>query len=556
MTTARRLSALILGISMIAACGGGGDNDTPEVASLDSATTADTEADVTATTTEPLDPDEAMLAYTECMREHGIDMPDPQPAGPGGERGAIALEVDPSTEEFEAAQTACEPIMEDAFGEIEVDPEREAEMREQLLAFTECMREHGIDIPDPVFGEGGRVEIAAGDGGEAMPEQKPDSEEFQAAEEACGRRRRLHDRVRDDGLRMKSWVAAGAIVAVVGATAATGLVVAGTDDEPPATTTDPTTESSDSQLVEVVQRDLARTEELDGTIGHGDSSELVLAATGTLTALPAAGTVVSQGASVVEVDGAPVIVIEGSFPFWRTLGPGVEDGKDVLQLEYVLAALGYAEEHDMTVDDEWTSATTDAVEAFQTDHGQDDDGTIDLGEVVVIPGPTRVDAVTGVVGQGAAEAGITVTAPERSVSVDLPVEDADLLAVGDEVEVELPTGEVRRGRVTAIGAAEAGDAESGDSASLPVTVVLDADDGTLADGTPVEVHVDVVAAEGVLAVPVEAVLALAEGGYAVEVDDGAATRRLVAVELGVFADGMVEVGVGELAAGDPDRPSP
>ena len=57
-----------------------------------------------------------------------------------------------------------------------------------------------------------------------------------------------------------------------------------------------------------------------------------------------------------------------------------------------------------------------------------------------------------------------------------------------------------------------------------------------------------VAAEGVLAVPVEAVLALAEGGYAVEVDDGTA-RRLVGVELGVFADGMVEV-TGELSPGD------
>ena len=348
---------------------------------------------------------------------------------------------------------------------------------------------------------------------------------------------------------MKSWVAAGAIVGVVGATAATGLVVAGSEEEPPATSTDTATDAPDIQLVEVVQRDLARTEELDGTIGHGDSSALVLAVTGTLTALPAAGTVLSQGATVVEVDGAPVVAIEGPFPFWRTLGPGVDDGKDVLQIEYVLAALGYAEEHDMTVDDEWTSATTDAVEAFQSDHGQDDDGTIDLGELVVIPGPARVDAVTGVVGQGAGEAGITVTAPERSVSVDLPVEDADLLAVGGDVDVELPTGETRPGRVTAIGAAEPGDAESGASATLPVMIVLDADDDALADGTPVEVHVDVVAAEGVLAVPVEAVLALAEGGYAVEVDDGSGTPRLVAVELGVFADGMVEVR-GELGAGD------
>ena len=53
--------------------------------------------------------------------------------------------------------------MEDAFGEMEIDPEREAEMREELLEFTECMREHGIDMPDPVFGESGRVEIRAGE---------------------------------------------------------------------------------------------------------------------------------------------------------------------------------------------------------------------------------------------------------------------------------------------------------------------------------------------------------------------------------------------------------
>jgi hypothetical protein len=53
----------------------------------------------------------------------------------------------------------------------------------------------------------------------------------------------------------------------------------------------------------------------------------------------------------------------------------------------------------------------------------------------------------------------------------------------------------------------------------------------------------------VLAVPVDAVLALAEGGYALEVVDEAGRTHLVGVELGVFADGMVEVR-GDIAAGD------
>jgi hypothetical protein len=51
-----------------------------------------------------------------------------------------------------------------------------------------------------------------------------------------------------------------------------------------------------------------------------------------------------------------------------------------------------------------------------------------------------------------------------------------------------------------------------------------------------------------LLAPVEAVLALAEGGYAVEVVEGDDTR-LVAVDLGKFADGLVAI-VGEVQEGD------
>ena len=76
-----------------------------------------------------------------------------------------------------------------------------------------------------------------------------------------------------------------------------------------------------------------------------------------------------------------------------------------------------------------------------------------------------------------------------------------------------------------------------------------AGDTTVPDGMPVSVIVTTVAAEGVLAVPVEAVLALAEGGYALEVADAAGATHLVGVELGVFADGWVEVS-GDVTAGD------
>jgi peptidoglycan hydrolase-like protein with peptidoglycan-binding domain len=343
---------------------------------------------------------------------------------------------------------------------------------------------------------------------------------------------------------VRRWWVLAAGVAVVGTGAGVaGVTTRGGSAAPPADESDEP--ATDHATVAVVRRDLARTEDLDGTIGYGDATPLVLTAQGTLTGLPEPGDVIEPGDIVAEVDGLPIIALQGAFPLWRALGPGVDDGKDVLQVEYVLASLGYAQEHDVTVDEEWTAATTEAVEAFQEDHGQDDDGEIDVGELVFIDGPVLVADVTGVAGQPAAEAGISVTTTEQSVHVDLDTTDADLLAVGDEVEVELPTAATATATVAAIGTAQTEEA-TGES-SLPVTLTL-TDAPALADGTPVDVHVEIAAATGVLAVPVEAVLALAEGGYAVEVVDAAGATRLVAVTLGVFADGMVEI-EGDIEAG-------
>jgi hypothetical protein len=164
----------------VTACGGsGGDDDaSDDVASLDEASDEATDA-TTAGTAGPEDMADAVVAFAECMREHGIDMPDPQINGDGGI--AIAIEGTPGNEaEMEAAQEACEPIMENARGDMEVDPEQEAEMQAQLLEFAECMREHGIDMPDPQFQGDGRVL-------NRMDEDvDPESDEFQAASEACG----------------------------------------------------------------------------------------------------------------------------------------------------------------------------------------------------------------------------------------------------------------------------------------------------------------------------------------------------------------------------------
>ncbi|MFW2382756.1 MAG: hypothetical protein ACN4GZ_13425 [Acidimicrobiales bacterium] len=162
------LGALTL---LLAACGGsGGDTTTPALPTLTDEPTATVEV---TTTTEAVDPEEAFQDYTACMQEHGIEMPDPSSAGGGlvAIEGDVGLDI----EAFEDAAEKCDPILEAAFGEFEMSPEQEAEMMDQELALAQCMRDNGIDWPDP--SGGGNLTIELGD--------DVDPETLNAAMETC-----------------------------------------------------------------------------------------------------------------------------------------------------------------------------------------------------------------------------------------------------------------------------------------------------------------------------------------------------------------------------------
>ncbi len=143
------------------------------------------QGDSTANTDAPsaVDPEDAMVDFARCMREHGVNVADPQTSGGGAGGGGVMIEIgdgiDP--EEMEAAQEACQPLMADAIGDFEPpDPEELERMQEQMLEFAKCMREHGVDFPDPVFsGDGASIQIsgeaAIGSDGDGMTE----------AQEAC-----------------------------------------------------------------------------------------------------------------------------------------------------------------------------------------------------------------------------------------------------------------------------------------------------------------------------------------------------------------------------------
>jgi hypothetical protein len=187
----RRLNLAVAALATtlaLAACGSQPKTGS-DVASL-GATTTIAGSDSTPTTT--IDPQEAMLAYAQCMRDNGVDMPDPQMSSDG--KGVIAIsggdandstggpgKIDPEGQQFKDAQAKCEPLMKEAVGSVEVDPEQQAEMRKNLLAYAQCMRDHGVDFPDPVFSDDGRVTMNA-----SSDDSSPvDREAMDAANEAC-----------------------------------------------------------------------------------------------------------------------------------------------------------------------------------------------------------------------------------------------------------------------------------------------------------------------------------------------------------------------------------
>lgn len=120
---------------------------------------------------------DAALKYTRCMRENGVDMPDPKP-GQGGIRLSQPDGVSPS--KMHKADAACRKYLE-AVKPPEMSEEQQKEFREAALANARCMREHGIDFPDPTFGPNGEASIRIHRGSGIDPE----SAKFKAAQKAC-----------------------------------------------------------------------------------------------------------------------------------------------------------------------------------------------------------------------------------------------------------------------------------------------------------------------------------------------------------------------------------
>jgi peptidoglycan hydrolase-like protein with peptidoglycan-binding domain len=307
----------------------------------------------------------------------------------------------------------------------------------------------------------------------------------------------------------------------------------------------------------VTARDLRAQEQVQGTLGYGGARTVTNQRQGTVTWLPEEGAVIRRGQALYWVDGRPVQLLYGRLPAWRELSVGVDDGPDVRQLERNLVALGYDPDRAVTVDDHFTSATRAAVKRWQEAVGLPETGTMRPGDAVWQPGAVRVGELKASVGDAARPGApaFEATSTSRQVAIDLDASRQPYVRVGDPVDIELPGGRTTTGRVASVGKVATASSGNGDpsddgSPTVEVTVSLDKPKATGSlDQAPVDAFITTEVRKDVLAVPVNALLALAEGGYAVEVErDG--RRELVGVTLGLFADGMVEVDGDGLHAGD------
>jgi peptidoglycan hydrolase-like protein with peptidoglycan-binding domain len=324
----------------------------------------------------------------------------------------------------------------------------------------------------------------------------------------------------------------------------------------------PLSEAAPLATAKVVRTTLTETEDVTGTLGYGEPRPLPNRLSGTVTSVAAEGSVVEPGQVAYTIDSAPVVLMRGPTPAYRALAPTAV-GADVRQFEENLAALGY---QGFTVDDRYTEPTARAVRRWQRDLHLPETGTVELGRVVFVTEPVRVARVEAGAGEVAAqeEPVLEYTSVARTVTADVDVTKRRLVCRDCPVVVTLPDRTEVAGTVAAVGtvASEGGQPAESDSAprqqppgdgaataTVPVTIAV-ADQAALGelDGAPVQVRLVSQRRENVLAVPVAALLALREGGYGVQVVEKGGTR-LVAVETGAFAGGLVELVGSELAEG-------
>ncbi len=135
--------------------------------------------------------------------------------------------------------------------------------------------------------------------------------------------------------------------------------------------------------VAIKQGDLEKKEEYNGTLRQTDRKVLNSPMSGVVTYVPKEGTIINFGEVLFAIDNKPVILVEGSVPFYRTLDLNSDSGPDILQIEKALVFLGYASE-DFVPDETFDEVTSSMLNNLYVDYKIETKSEVTAAEQVAI----------------------------------------------------------------------------------------------------------------------------------------------------------------------------
>ncbi|MEV7077924.1 hypothetical protein AB0N88_05165 [Streptomyces sp. NPDC093516] len=529
--------------------------------------------------------------YWACLQARGVPMNEQRVAKPGGQAPPVD---DPEiADQYKKQYRACLHKM--PLQPVEERPETNPHYADDHRAHVACLRSKGLKVHETFASDGTPDGWTYDDGFTGVSGQDQELRSTRTA----GWRRSVARPSTDDAVARPEGPHPGhrtgrrlaisvTVLAVIAGATYAGTLLKGHGDVHRAQDV-----SAPSVQTTVVRRtDLSDSKSLPGTLGYGTPTTISGAGKGLVTKLPSSGATVTRGKSLFWQDDRPVTLFYGDTPVFRTLDEaGVKAGlrgADVTVLADNLKALGYDTAAGSTTtrpaaeagsdgvpgttfgttsppgsgtapatasgsfpgagrtsDTLLTQPFLDALRRWQRDTGQDQTGTLSIGQAIVLPGPVRIGAVKARLGDPAAQDVLSVTSLQKSVSATVGATDAAQIHQGDKVSLTLPDAARIPGEVTSVSTAvQGGQTEAADPdgtatpPSLLVTVVpKDKSAVKSLDAVPVQVTFTSRTRRNVLTVPVGALLALQEGGYALQRPDG----HLIAVKTGLFAKGQVGV---------------
>ncbi len=276
--------------------------------------------------------------------------------------------------------------------------------------------------------------------------------------------------------------------------------------------------------------------------------------------------VLQNAQELLEGEGpSATVVMFGQLPMWREFRMGMESGEDIRQLKENLFVLGYGNSNaSFVLDSIFDKWTEQAIKTMQNQLNINITGRIDFGDIVFVPGtslmayspsfpnigmsvPMNMSLASlipteKVITRWRGGAASSSSESLQTVQTSISISDKNLIELGSEVEIELPDESAVAGFVKEIGSiAIVPTGNQGGDPYLTVSVGIAAGISLPEwSGAPVTVSITKSLAQDVLAAPVTSLLALLDGGYAIEMVVGDGTQ-LIPVEVGIYSGGWVEI---------------